>query len=115
MEILPFAKYSQVETDALISLILVISIFSSNSSASLILSLIGVKVSANTIKNIYDTIKIIDNPNIEEIGVDDVATRKGIKYATVIYDLKSHRLIALLEGRDSKTLEDWLINHKKVS
>lgn len=114
VETLPFAKYSQVKTDALISFILGVSIFLSNSSASLILSLIGVKVSADTIKNIYDNIKIIDNPNIEEIGVDDVATRKGMKYATAIYDLKSHRLIALLEGRDSKTLEDWLNNHKKV-
>lgn len=114
VETLPFAKYSQVKTDVLISFILGISIFLSNSSASLILSLIGVKVSADTIKNIYDNIKIIDNPDIEEIGVDDVATRKGMKYATAIYDLKTHRLIALLEGRDSKTLEDWLNNHKKV-
>jgi len=114
VEILPFAKYSQVKTDALISFILGISIFLSNSSASLILSLIGVKVSADTIKNIYDNIKIIDNSDIEEIGVDDVATRKGMKYATAIYDLKTHRLIALLEGRDSETLEEWLNNHKKV-
>lgn len=111
--ILPFAKYSQVKTDALLSFILGISIFLSNSSASLILSLIGVKASADTIKNIYNNIKIIDNSNIEEIGVDDVATRKGMKYATAIYDLKTHNLIALLEGRDSKTLEDWLSNHKK--
>lgn len=114
VETLPFAKYSQVKTDALILFILGISIFLSNSGASLILSLIGVKVSADTIKNIYDNIKIIDNPDIEEIGVDDVATRKGMKYATAIYDLKNHHLIALLEGRDSKTLEAWLNNHKKV-
>ena len=67
-------------------MILSISIFLSNSSASLILSLIGVKVSADTIKNIYDNIKIIDDSDVEEIGVDDVAARKGMKYATAIYD-----------------------------
>lgn len=114
VETLPFAKHSQVKTDSLLSFILAISIFLSNSSASLILSLIGVKASADTIKNIYDNINIIDNPDIEEIGVDDVATRKGMKYATAIYDLKTHRLIALLDFRTSKTLEDCLINHKKV-
>ena len=114
VEQLPFAKCSQVKTDILISMILGISIFLSNSCASLILSLIGIKVSADTIKNIYDKIEIIDNPDVEEIGVDDVATRKGMKYATAIYDLKDHHLIALLEGRDSKTLEDWLLNHKKI-
>lgn len=37
-----------------------------------------------------------------------------MKYATAIYDLKTHRLIALLKETDSKTLEDWLNNHKKV-
>lgn len=114
VEPLPFAKHSQVKTDVLISLILGVSIFLSNSSASLVLSLIGVKVSADTIKNLYDKIEIIDNPNVEEIGVDDVATRKGMKYATAIYDLRDHHLIALLEGRDTKTLEEWLKNHKKV-
>lgn len=55
-EQLPFAKCSQVKTDTLISMILGISIFLSNSSASLILSLIGIKVSADTIKNIYDRV-----------------------------------------------------------
>ena len=61
VETLPFAKCSQVKTDSLLSFILAISIFLSNSSASLILSLIGVKVSADTIKNIYDNIKIIED------------------------------------------------------
>lgn len=114
VETLPFAKFSQVKTDALISMILGISIFLSNSTSSLILSLIGVKVSADTIKNLYDKIEIIDDPNVEEIGIDDVATRKGQKYATAIYNLKDHSLIALLEGRDAKTLKPWLKQHKKI-
>ena len=68
----------------------------------------GVKVSADTIKNIYDRIKIMDNTDVEEIGIDDVATRKGMKYATAIYDLKTHRMIALLEGRDADSIKNWL-------
>ena len=113
-ENLEFAKKHQVMTDSLIQLILCISIFLSNSSASLILSFIGVKVSADTIKNMYDRIKIIDNPDVEEIGIDDVATRKGMKYATAIYDLKDHHMIALLEGRDADSIKDWLRNHPKI-
>lgn len=113
-EELEFAKKHQVMTDSLIQLILCISIFLSNSCASLILSFMGVKVSADTIKNIYDRIKIMDNLAVEEIGIDDVATRKGMKYATAIYDLKTHHMIALLEGRDADSIKNWLKEHPKI-
>lgn len=114
-ENLEFAKKHQVMTDALIQLILCVSIFLSNSCASLILSYIGVKISADTIKNLYDRIKIMDNPDIEEVGIDDVATRKGMKYATAIYDLKNHHMIALLEGRDADSIKEWLKEHPKIN
>lgn len=114
MENLPFAKASQVRTDALNSLILGVSMFLSNEGASKVLSLLGVKVSNDTIQRLYDRIDFIDNPDVEEIGVDDVAIRKGQTYATAVYDLKDHHLIALLEGRDAETLKEWLKNHQKV-
>lgn len=114
MEDLPFAKPSQVRTDALTSLILGVSMFLSNEGASKVLSLLGVKVSNDTIQRIYNRIEFIDNPDVEEIGIDDVAIRKGHKYATAIYDMKDHHLIALLDGRDGQTLKEWLKNHKKV-
>lgn len=62
----------------------------------------------------YDRIEFIDNPDVEAIGVDDVAIRKGQTYATAIYDLKDHHLIALLDGRDGVPLKEWLKSHKKV-
>ena len=114
MEDLPFAKASQVRTDALNSLILGVSMFLSNEGASKVLSLLGVKVSNDTIQRLYDRIDFIDNPDVEEIGIDDVAIRKGQTYATAVYDLKDHHLIALLEGRDAETLKEWLKNHQKV-
>lgn len=113
-EELDFARKNQVMTDALIQFIVCISIFLSNSAASLILSLIGVQVSADTIKNLYDRINIVDNADVDEVGIDDVATRKGMKYATAIYDMKTHNLIALLEGRDAGTLKEWLKSHPKI-
>lgn len=74
----------------------------------------GVKVSADTIDNIIHNIKIIDRPDVEEVGIDDVAIRKGISYATAIYDLKDHSLLALLEGREASALEEWLKEHPKI-
>lgn len=90
MEDLPFAKASQVRTDALNTLILAVSMYLSNEGASKVLALLGVQVSNDTIQRLYDRIEFIDNPDVEAIGVDDVAIRKGQTYATAIYDLKDH-------------------------
>ena len=113
-ECLSFAKTSQVRTDALNALILGISMFLSNEGASRVLALLGVEVSNDTIQRIYDRLEFMDDPDVEAIGVDDVAIRKGRTYATAIYDLKTHHLLALLEGRDGELLKEWLKNHKKV-
>ena len=114
MEDLPFAKASQVRTDALNSLILGVSMFLSNEGASKVLSLLGIKISNDSIQRLYDRIEFVDNPDVEAVGIDDVAIRKGQTYATAIYDLKDHHLIALLNGRDADTLKEWLKGHQKI-
>lgn len=113
-ESLPFARKNKVMTDNLIQLILSISIFMSSSATSLILSFLGVKVSADTIDRIIHKIEIVDNPDIEEVGIDDVAIRKGQTYATAIYDLNDHHLLALLDGRDTDSIREWLQKHSKI-
>ena len=113
-EQLSFAKRNKVKTNALIQLILGISIFLSSTSASLVLSFLGVKVSADVIDAIIRNVEVVDRPNVEEVGIDDVAIRKGMTYATAIYDMKDHSLIALLEGRDANSVKEWLEHHKKI-
>ena len=60
-------------------------------------------------------IEFVDDPDIEGVGTNDVAIRKGQTYATAIYDLKDHHLIALLEGREADNLKEWLEKHKKIN
>lgn len=115
MEEMPFVLASQVRSIELTQVILAVSLFLSNEGASKVLRLMGIKVSNDTIKRIYDTIKIEDEPDIEAVGIDDVAIRKGESYATAVYDLKDHHMVALLEGRDSNTLKEWLKSHRKIS
>lgn len=114
VEELPFARKNKVKTDALIQFILSVSMFLSSSCASLVLSFMGVKISADSINDIIKSIKVIDKLDIEGVGIDDVAIRKGQTYATAIYDLKDHHLIALLEGRDADSVKEWLSKHNKI-
>lgn len=114
MQTLPFASPSQRRTDELNCLILAVSMFLSNEGASKVLKLLGVSVSNDSIKRLTDKIIIEDNKDIEEIGIDDVAIKKGQTYATAIYDMEDHHLIALLDGRDKETVKSWLQNHKKI-
>lgn len=113
-EELPFVGKNQVRTYALSEFIVTHAIYMSSNSTSLILSFIGVDVSADTVDNILKKIHIPDNLDVERIGIDDVAIRKGIKYATAIYDLDTHHLIALLEGREKNDIIPWLKEHKNI-
>ena len=113
-EPLCFVRTSQVRTDALNTLILGMAMFMSNEGASSVLKLLGVTVSNDTIQRLYNRIKFEDDPDVEAVGIDDVATRKGQTYATAVYDLKDHHMIALLDGRDGTTLKEWLKEHKKI-
>lgn len=114
MQNLPFVSPSQRRTDELNCLILAVSLFLSNEGASKVLKLLGVNVSNDSIKRLTDKIIIEDDPDVESIGIDDVAIRKGQTYATAIYDMEDHHLIALLDGRNKETVVEWLKNHKKV-
>lgn len=113
-EELPFVGKNQVRTYALTEFILIHAIYMSSNSTSLILSFLGIDVSSDTVDNILKNVHIQDNPDVERIGIDDVAIRKGIKYATAIYDLDTHHLIALLEGREKDDIVPWLKEHKKI-
>jgi len=113
-EELPFAGKNQVRTYDLTQFILIHAIYMSSNSTSLILSFLGIDVSADTVDNILNKVVIKDDPDVEMIGIDDISTRKGMKYATAIYDLETHHLIALLEGREKEDIIPWLQAHPKI-
>ena len=48
------------------------------------------------------------------IGVDDFAFKKRHTYGTIIVDEATHKPVVILDGRDGKTLKEWLSKNKHV-
>ena len=47
--------------------------------------------------------------------IDDFAFKKGNTYGTIVVDETTHRPVALLNGRDSDTLKEWLKNNRHIN
>jgi len=113
-EAVDFAGHGQVRTYELTLMALETARNLGNETASQVLSSFGVKLSNDTLTRIYKGLDFKDDPFVEEIGIDDVSNRKGQTYFTVIYELNTHCLLAMLEGRDGEALKGWLRGHTKV-
>lgn len=116
-EPLPFAdKYARRTYRANIFTILV-TIMLSFMSAMKVFRQLGFNIDHDTIRSIFHDARYIclaDDPDVEEIGVDDVSNHKGMSYFTIIYRSRDHAPLALLQGRDGETLKKWLLLHPKV-
>ena len=52
--------------------------------------------------------------SISSIGIDDFSFKKRHNYGTIIVDERTHNPIAILDGRDGKSLLKWLKENKHI-
>ena len=48
------------------------------------------------------------------IGIDDFSFKKRYNYGTIIVDERTHNPIAILDGRDGKSLLKWLKENRHI-
>ena len=51
---------------------------------------------------------IVDKSTITKVCVDDFAFRKRYTYGTVMVNLETHRIVDLIDSRETKKVEEWL-------
>lgn len=51
---------------------------------------------------------IVDKSSITKVCIDDFAFRKRYSYGTVMVNLDTHRIIDIIDSRETKQVEEWL-------
>jgi transposase len=72
---------------------------------------LGAAVSRHTLIRLVRAMPDPEAGQVAVLGADDIATRRGQHYATVLVDMETHQVIDLLPGRDGDVLADWLKAH----
>lgn len=90
-------------------------ISTSSKSASRLLGYLGIRISASTVLRDLHRMKPSEYEDVTEIGVDDWAWRKGVRYGSIIIDYENGRPIDLLGDRDTDSFGKWMEDHKKVA
>ncbi|NLD23686.1 MAG: transposase, partial [Bacteroidales bacterium] len=83
--------------------------------ASKLLSFSGIVLSRSTILRDLHRLRPSEYKDVEEIGIDDWAWRKGLSYGTIVIDLRRKQPIDLLGNRAERSFCSWMENHNRVS
>lgn len=57
---------------------------------------------------------LVDKSAVTKVCVDDFAIRKRYTYGTVMVDLETHRIIDIIDSRETKKVEEWLKSYPNL-
>lgn len=57
---------------------------------------------------------LVDKSDVTKVCVDDFAIRKRYTYDTVMIDLETHRIIDIIDSRETNKVEEWLKSYPNL-
>ena len=103
------------KTTRLIDRILMTSVKLSSVSASALLKADAIQVSKSSICDLLKKMPVhVDKSSVINICVDDFAFRKRYSYGTVMVNLDTHRIIDIIDSRETKKVEEWLKSYPNL-
>lgn len=111
-----FLKPVSRMTERCSELIARLALETSYEGASRILQAMGIQYSGDSIiRLLLKRLEAMPEPEVgSAIGGDDFAFKKRNTYGTIIVDAQTHKPVAILDGRDGKTLKEWLKSNQHV-
>ena len=86
----------------------------SSGSACRLLEHMGIHISSSTVLRDVHRMRPSSYEEVEEVGVDDWAWRKGVTYGSIIIDLENGWPIDLLGDRETDSFHSWMEEHGQV-
>lgn len=108
--IAPYAR----RTDRAIQRLSKIIIEVSANKGSYISRLSKIPVSASTCLRMIKKMPVTTSDNVEVIGIDDYAKRKGINYGSVIINMKTGRTVDMIDSRHSDDVAKHLMLYQNT-
>ena len=110
----PFVLPSTQHTTRVQFTALTIATSTSFANVSLLMHHMGTDYSDDLVRKLVLNLDFGDDTDVRIIGIDDVASRKGWHYYSILYDMETGRVLKLLLGRGQRAFEEWLEAHPKV-
>ena len=108
-----FLAESQRKTTRLNELLTQIGFSLGGNPGAALCQRLGVSVAKDTLLRRVKAF-VPKSEDVEVIGIDDWAYRRGQRYGTLICDLKHHRLVDVLPDRSVSTVANWLKAHPTI-
>jgi transposase len=109
------AGWYQRRTPGLRELLETVALALAGRAGARLAAALGAGVSRHTLIRLVRALPDPEAGQVTVLGADDIATRRGQHYATVLVDMGTHQVIDLLPGRDGDVLAGWLTAHPGVT